>query len=383
MTRLFWYPPAETRIRLRFFAQALLAKYDDDDFEKLLCSYLGVRSCVLGSSGRALMTLLLQSLKVSDTQGRNEVLIPAYTCYSVAASVARAGLKIAVYDLDPRTLRPDMDSLGAAAGHKTLAVVFQHLFGIPQPVKDFEQTATGYGITLIEDAAQGLGGFLNGRPLGALGDYGIFSFGRGKPLPIGTGGALTASDKIPPVVPAQCTSAGWGKLARGMAVQALSHPMIYGMMERLPLGLGKTIFDPGFAIAGMPEAAKRLAKSSFAGMHTLNSHRRAIAAVYKSRLQGASAFPEPEGSEPVYTRFPLPAGPRQIGPGLSRLGVRRMYPRAITSEPVIGSYLARPVQDTPGARHIAENLVTLPTHSRITAALAHDICSLLEEEYPW
>ena len=383
MMRLFWYTPAETRIRLRFFAQALLEEYDDDDFKKLLCSYMGVHSCVLGSSGRALMTLLLQSLKAADIQGRDEVLIPAYTCYSVAASVARAGLKISVYDLDPRTLRPNMDSLNAAAGHRTLAIVFQHIFGIPQPVKDFEQTATGYGITLIEDAAQGLGGFLNGRHLGTLGDYGIFSFGRGKPLPVGTGGALTASDKIAGVAPPTCTSAGWDKLARSMAVQVLSHPLIYGVMERLPLGLGKTIFDPGFAIAGMPEAIKRLAKISFAGMHALNSHRRTIAAVYKSRLEGAGTISEPEGSEPVYTRFPLLAGSRQLGLKLLRLGVRRMYPQPITSEPVIRSYLSSPVPNTPGARHIAENLVTLPTHSRITPVLAHDICSLLEEEYSW
>ena len=42
---------------------------------------------------------------------QDEVLIPGYTCYSVAASVVRAGLRIGVYDLDPKTLQPDIDSV--------------------------------------------------------------------------------------------------------------------------------------------------------------------------------------------------------------------------------------------------------------------------------
>lgn len=379
MNSLFWYPPAETRISARSIVDALLGK--NDDFEKDLCSYLDVESCILGNSGRALMTLLLRTLKKADTDNRDEVLIPAYTCYSVAASVVKAGLKISVYDLDPQTLRPDRDSLKRAAGNKTLAIVYQHLFGIPQPREDFHDIAVEHGIPLIEDAAQGLGGFLNSQPLGGMGDFSIFSFGRGKPLPIGTGGALAGKKQTLNAVPILSSAKGQGLLVLSMAVQALSHPLFYGIMEKLPLGLGKTVFDPGFAISGMPAAMKRLAKSSFAGMESLNVHRRTIAGTYQARLDRIRIVKVQDGSVPVYTRFPFFAGPKAVSSQLYRLGVRRMYPEAITEEPVIKTYLANPGQPVPGAKQIAKNLITLPTHSRTTLSIARRITEVLQEEY--
>ena len=96
--------------------------------------------------------------------------------------------------LDPATLQPDFDSLRNSISDKTLAIVFQHLFGIPTPFYEFEEIAHKTGIPLIEDAAQALGGTLNGQALGTTGDFGFYSFGRGKPLPIGRGGALVAKD---------------------------------------------------------------------------------------------------------------------------------------------------------------------------------------------
>lgn len=379
MNSLFWYPPAETRISARSIVDALLGK--NDDFEKDLCSYLDVESCILGNSGRALMTLLLRTLKKADTDNRDEVLIPAYTCYSVAASVVKAGLKISVYDLDPQTLRPDRDSLKRAAGGKTLAIVYQHLFGIPQPREDFQDIAIELGIPLIEDAAQGLGGLLNGKPLGTMGDFGIFSFGRGKSLPIGAGGALTGRKDILDAVPIMSSAKGVRRLVTSAAVQALSHPFLYGIMEKLPLGLGKTVFNPGFTISGMPSMMKRLAKSSLAGMESLNAHRRTIAGIYQARLDSARRVKEHAGSLPVYTRFPFFAGPKAISPQLYRLGVRRMYPEAISEEPVIRTYLANSDQPAPGAKQIAESLVTLPAHSRITPSIARIIAAGLQEEY--
>ena len=379
MNPLFWYPPAETRISPKSFIDALLGK--NHDFEKDLCSYLGVENCILGNSGRAMMTLLLRALKTADARNRDEVLIPAYTCYSVAASVVKAGLKISVYDLDPQTLRPDRDSLKNAAGNKTLAIVYQHLFGIPQSREDFHDIAVEHGIPLIEDAAQGLGGLLNGKPLGTMGDFGIFSFGRGKPLPIGAGGALTGRKDILDAVPIMSSAKGVRRLVTSAAVQALSHPFLYGIMEKLPLGLGKTVFNPGFTISGMPSMMKRLAKSSLAGMESLNAHRRTIAGIYQARLDSARRVKEHAGSLPVYTRFPFFAGPKAISPQLYRLGVRRMYPEAISEEPVIRTYLANSDQPAPGAKQIAESLVTLPTHSRITPPIARIIAAGLQEEY--
>ena len=378
MNRLLWYPPAETRISPRAFPGALLG--NRSSFESTLCSFLGTQRCVLANSGRALMTLLLQALKKADTKNRDQVLIPAYTCYSVAASVAKAGLKIAVYDLDPHTFAPNEASLSQAAGSATLAIVHQHLFGIPQPAGPVLQAARGLGIPVIEDAAQGLGGFLNHTPMGALADYGIFSFGRGKPLALGCGGALTGDSETLQSITPPAGKKGAAAMCSSLAVQLLAHPLLYGIMERLPLGLGRTIFDPGFAVAGMPPVMQRLAQSSFADLGPGSARRRDIAAVYQSCLPGSRTVPEPEGARPAYPRFPFLAGPGEVSGQLFRLGVRRMYPRALVDEPKIVRYFARPGSKAPGARQIARDLVTLPTHSRITRPVARRIAGLIMEE---
>ena len=122
LKKLAWYPPAETKIPLNAILKSLFSS--NGDFKKTFCNYIGVNQCVLANSGRALLYLLLEILKGKDGGQRNEVVIPGYTCYSVAASIAKAGLKIKVYDLDPATLQPDFNSLRKATSEKTLAIIF-------------------------------------------------------------------------------------------------------------------------------------------------------------------------------------------------------------------------------------------------------------------
>ncbi len=77
-------PPAETGLPLRALASGLLPGLAD--FAGQLATYLGASRCVLAGSGRALLYLLLDSLRRRASREQTQVLIPAYTCYSVAAA---------------------------------------------------------------------------------------------------------------------------------------------------------------------------------------------------------------------------------------------------------------------------------------------------------
>jgi len=143
----------------------------------------------------------------------------------------------------------------------------------------------------------------------------------------------------------------------------------------LPLGLGETIFDPDFDVSAMPFAVQKLSEKSMDVLYELNIHRRYIAKTYEEALDDECVIPVPEGGIAVYTRFPLMAKQCQISGELKRLGVRRMYPKAIADEDTIKSYLADQEASTPGASEIAQNLLTLPTHKGITENLAKEIVS--------
>jgi len=378
--KLTCYPPAETKIPLRAILSALLSK--SSDFEKTLCSYLKVERCVLGNSGRSLLSSLLEILKQGDNDERNEVLIPGYTCYSVAASVARAGLKIRTYDLDPLSLEPDLDSATKAAGEETLAIIIQHLFGIPAPVNRIQEIGRDVGAYLIEDAAQALGGTMNGRPLGTAADFGFYSFGRGKPLPLGGGGAMVGKD-LDTLSNLRRTEDrnGYVQLSSTLITQFMSLPFCYWISEHLPIGLGKTIFTTDFDISGMPAIMQNLAENSIANLDDLNAHRCDAAKTYEEAFDDECVIPIPEGGSAVYTRFPLMAGPGPIPKELKRLGVRRMYPKAIPDVDTIKPYLADPQSNTPGALEIARNLITLPTHMGITENLAKKIAHKVKSKH--
>jgi dTDP-4-amino-4,6-dideoxygalactose transaminase len=373
----FWYPPAETKLSKKALLQAFIG--NAPDFSKELSSYLGIKECLLGDSGRGLLAGLLKVLKKRHPE-KTEVIIPGYTCYSVAASVVNAGLKVGLYDIDPKSFTPDMKSLSNAISDKTLAVVMQHLFGLPCRAEDIITAATRAGIWLIEDAAQGLGGSISGKYLGTMGDFGLFSFGRGKPLPLGCGGALVGKhSEILKNVILKTGGRGAIQIIKAMIVRVLALPLFYGMLEKLPLGLGKTEFDPGIALKRMPEKVMALGSMTLSSLTELNSHRRRTATVYLKTLSNAPVE-IPESSIPVYTRFPVMAGKGEIPLELRRLGVRRMYPKAIADEPAISLYLAE-AADIPGSRDIAERLITLPTHMNISGGFAQTIASMVKEAY--
>jgi perosamine synthetase len=375
-----WYPPAEVKVPVPALLSALLP--GEANFQAEICRYLGVDYCLCAGSARLLLSLVLETLWKRAGKQRNEVLLPGYTCYSVAASVVRAGLKIQVYDLDPRTFQPDLDSVKQGMNERTLAVVTQHLFGIPSPVKSIKDLAGELGAYLIEDAAQSLGATIAGHQVGTLGDFGFYSFGRGKPLPLGCGGVIVG--KVPSIlqeIDLPKEGGGYGQLLTTAVVQLLSHRRLYGFMEALPLGLGETIFNPGFPISSMPLKMQRLGKYTVDFLKILNAHRRTIAGIYDEKFGNIGVIPVEEGSYPIYSRFPIMADSTTISNELKKLGVRRMYPRALRDEPGITKFLANQRMKTLGASMIAERLITLPTHMGIEPDDASAIAAEIKRAY--
>lgn len=375
-----WFPPAESKIPLLHLLYASLP--GPGSFEEELKEYLGVGQCFLGNSARSLLFLLLERLKEKDGKDRKEVLIPGYTCYSLAASIVKAGLRIRIYDLDPGSFAPDLDSVRANIGPETLAIVSQHLFGIPAQLDGIVSLSHEAGIVHIEDGAQGLGASLSGRKVGLWGDFGLFSFGRGKPLPLGSGGALVSLDN-PAVegLEAVTGSKGYDQLAATACIQILSHPRLYGCLEALPLGLGRTVFDPGFKAASMPAAMGRLGRISMGSLRSLNEHRNRIARIYRDILPEEMIVPVPVGADPIFTRYPIMIQRPNISKSLTRLGARRMYPNAVVDAPEIQPYLSDHGYKTPGASSIAERLVTLPTHKGISSEIAERIAGEVRNEF--
>ena len=194
-------PPAGTPISvadlLGSIGAALISADTLMQFKEAVRVRVGVRYCDFVSTGRAGLTLALLALKALDGGKRDEVVIPAYTCFSVPSSVIKAGLKVRLADVNPTTLDFVPSALEKLDGSRVLAVVATNLYGLPSDLPSITRLAHDRGIYVVDDAAQCLGGQVGGRPSGTWGDVGIYSFDKGKNVTSIDGGVLlTNSDQV-------------------------------------------------------------------------------------------------------------------------------------------------------------------------------------------
>ncbi|MFO0754205.1 MAG: DegT/DnrJ/EryC1/StrS family aminotransferase [Thermodesulfovibrionales bacterium] len=383
-------PPAAAPFGMKAMLQGIAGLVLGNRFlkrrEEEIREYFGVRHVFLVSSGKAALTLLLRALRRISPEKR-EVLIPAYTCFSVPAAVAKAGLKVALCDVDPATFDFDYRRLENAVNNATLCVVPSHLFGIPSDMDRINDLCRRRGLFVVEDAAQAMGGDYRGRRLGTLGDAGFFSLGRGKNVTCGSGGIIvTGSARIAGVL-----SDAYASLRKPGAAEELKEycmllllclflrPSLYWLPAGLPfLGLGETRYPGEFPVqrlSGMRAGVlagwrERLEQGNAGRMDTtrfLSLHLSAVAS---------------KGAPPLL-RFPLLTGSGRAREALcstSRergLGISRMYPCPVNE---IGALREQFSGKTfPSAKRIAETLVTLPTHPLLTARDREALCSLIGE----
>ena len=130
-----------------------------------------------------------------DTQPGDEIIMPSYTFVSTAdAFVLRGGVPVFV-DIRPDTMNLDEEKLEAAITERTKAIVPVHYAGVACEMDRIMEIAKKHGLKVIEDAAQGIMSSYKGKALGAIGDFGCFSFHETKNFSMGEGGALLIRDE--------------------------------------------------------------------------------------------------------------------------------------------------------------------------------------------
>jgi len=126
----------------------------------------------------------------------DEVIVPSFAFTSTATSMALRGATCVFADIDPATGNLDPESVAAAIGPRTKAVVVIHYGGVAADMAGLLELAAAHGFAIVEDNAHGLGGRWRGRPLGTIGTLGTLSFHDTKNVHCGEGGALLLTDDI-------------------------------------------------------------------------------------------------------------------------------------------------------------------------------------------
>lgn len=129
-----------------------------------------------------------------NIQPGDEVIMPSYTFVSTAnAFVLRGAIPVFV-DINEKDLQINVEKIEKAITIKTKAIIPVHYGGNCCDMEKIIRLAKKYNLFVIEDAAQSIESFKNGKHVGSMGDLSTFSFHQTKNISCGEGGALVINN---------------------------------------------------------------------------------------------------------------------------------------------------------------------------------------------
>ncbi len=153
--------------------------------EKQATEALGRSHCVLCGRGTTALWLALRAIMRRD--GPGEVIIPDLLCATALEGVLLAGFSPVFADVIPGRFTLSPRSVAQLISPRVRAILVVHLYGHIADIEMIRQAAGN--IPIIEDAVQGVGGWIRDRPAGSLGDISFLSFAPEKMID-GRGGAV-------------------------------------------------------------------------------------------------------------------------------------------------------------------------------------------------
>ncbi|WP_066190729.1 DegT/DnrJ/EryC1/StrS family aminotransferase [Gracilibacillus timonensis] len=165
-----------------------------NEFEKELAEMVGSKAAAALSSGTAAIHLALKAAGV----GAGDIVFCSSLTFSATANpIIYQNATPVFIDSDEKTWNMDPDALEEAFKKypEVKAVLLVHLYGLSADMDRIMEICNQYNVTVIEDAAESLGGYYKGQHTGTFGDYGIFSFNGNKIITTSGGGMLVSNNE--------------------------------------------------------------------------------------------------------------------------------------------------------------------------------------------
>ena len=179
-----------------------------DRFEQMVAEYTGAKYAVATVNGTAALHIALKLVGVN--QG-DEVITQSLSFVATCNAISYCGAKPVFVDVERDTLGMSPSSLqnflsanttqtsvgciNKTTGRRISAVVPMHTFGLPCRIDEIAKICGEFCIPLIEDAAESLGSYYQGKHTGTFGKLAAFSFNGNKTITTGGGGMIISDDE--------------------------------------------------------------------------------------------------------------------------------------------------------------------------------------------
>jgi len=365
-----YYPPAGMRHGFQSIAKSSFGNH---------CGIFQVRRSesfeyYFLDSGKSAIRLVLEAMH-EQKPNKDEVILPAYTCYSVAAAVKESGLNIRLVDIDKENLNYQSDKLQQAIGDNTLAVIFTSFFSLPIQNSLFDDVAGSISDRpyILLDLAQSY--YVEEQKYKT--DASIYSFGRGKPVNAEGGGVLGVScielKKRIRMKYGSLPIDGKKTVAKQILKAILNDfflpPYLYWIPANIKyLKLGVTEFPVKIKPQKMTRFQKNLLSYMEEKTPELKLSRWKKAEFYRKSLIGKKQPFVPDRYAPV--RYPVYLDGEKIdvrkAEELKKYGIAKMYPKALSKLNEIKQCCVNNDDVFVQSEWMARNLYTLPVHEFVT-----------------
>jgi perosamine synthetase len=179
------------------------------DFENMIANFTGAKYAVATVNGTSALHV---ALEIGGIARGDEVITQALTFIATCNAIHYAGASPVFIDVDKDTMGMSPSSLqkfleknatkkngityNKTTGRRISGCLPMHTFGFPCRILEIAAICDAWGITLIEDAAEALGSYVNNKHTGTFGKFGTFSFNGNKIITTGGGGMIVTNDHI-------------------------------------------------------------------------------------------------------------------------------------------------------------------------------------------
>lgn len=304
---------------------------------------LTVTSCTEG---------LFQAMEALRLGPGDEVVLPTISFIGAAHAARNTGARVVLSDVDPHSLNPTADHLTSVLTPATRAVVILHYGGEAGAVREIADLARRHSLSLVEDAACGLGTFAAGRACGTFGDLGVWSFDSMKVITTGDGGMVWARDAEIAERIRSATRLGVGSSGFGRRVESTR------WWEIDPRGVGRR--------AAINDVAAAMGLAQLRRLPEFLHRRRVIAAAYDERIRNLAWATMPERSDgTARTFYWIQLDPIQRDRLAAHMLERDIY-TSFRYWPLHRTRMYGTGETLPGADHAAASTLMLPLHQGLT-----------------
>lgn len=330
------------------------------ELERAIEVFTGAKHAIAVGNATDALIIMLHAAGIGEG---DEVLVPSFTFFASASSIAHVGAVPVFCDIDPITYSIQPEEIERKLTSRTKAIMPVHLFTQMADMDQIRKIADKHQLLILEDSAEAISMFNDGLHAGLVGDAGVISF-----FPTKTLGAIGDAGMI-------LTNNDWiAKQARRLR--------LHGQDEGIPyihhlVGYNSRMDDIQAAVllVRLQCLQSEIAKRAY------------LAACYDRELQRLVQVQTPRIKErtdtanPVYYVYLIEVEHRDDLVAFlaeHEIGTETYYPIALHTQPCFKE-LQYEKGSMPNAERACTRTVGLPLYPDMTEADVAEVCQVIEQ----